>query len=460
MNCEFCEKEFNTISSLNHHKKTAKYCLKIQKKDNEEFKCMYCLNIYATKDSLSNHLKICRNKDSFIYKYLEDENIKLKDENIKLKEENIELKLIISKLEAEINIYKKDHETISDIAEKYILKNQINNQDMTFKLILENGEVMDIGIRSDGYINATQLCKAGGKAFADYQKTKQTQDYLQALSSVMNIPITELIDIKHGGIDQGTYVHRKIGYHMSQWISSYFSVQVSNVLDNLFITGRVELGNEKNNSELEYIYQEKINNLQNKLKNYETTIFNRNIDYCPIEYYGKDIVYFLKFNIPVHLYDEYISKYPNMNNKDYSCVEFGVSSDIEKRLISHKRDKKKDDIIFLHAIELKKRYTASKMEYYIKTIAQQLNIKFEYEKKKECVLVNEEMFNVLVNKINTGLSNLEDIEETDIEDERIDVEDEHTKYKYEIKKVEMITELFKNKLLTFDEYKNILETIR
>ena len=45
------------------------------------------------------------------------------------------------------------------------------------KLILENGEIMNIGIRSDGYINAMQLCKAGGKAFADYQKSKQTQDY-------------------------------------------------------------------------------------------------------------------------------------------------------------------------------------------------------------------------------------------------------------------------------------------
>ena len=47
---------------------------------------------------------------------------------------------------------------------------------------------------------------------------------------------------------------------MSQWISPQFSIKFSNVLDNLFITDRVELGDDKSNSELENIYREKINN--------------------------------------------------------------------------------------------------------------------------------------------------------------------------------------------------------
>ncbi len=216
----------------------------------------------------------------------------------------------------------------------------------------------------------------------------------------MGIPVDELIIYETGSNEnRATWGHPQIAINIAQWISPQFDVQVSRWVFELNVTGKVELGNEKSNKELEYLYQEKINNLQNKLKNYETTIFNRNIDYCPIEYYGKDVVYFLKFNIPVNLQAEYISKYPNLDNKEYSCIEFGVSSDLEKRLLSHKRDRKKDNIIFLHAIELKKRYTASKMEFYLKTIANQLNIKFDYEKKKECFLANEEMFNILVNKI-------------------------------------------------------------
>ncbi len=461
MECTFCNKIFATKSSLNNHQKTTKYCLKLQgKNQKDKFECQYCNKIFTIKTNLIGHYVICKEKE--IHDRLKEREEELQKEFNKEKE----------KLEIRLN--------------NKLNLNQLK-EDTTFKLILENNEVMNIGIRSDGYINATQLCKAGGKEFKHYKENKQTQDYLHVLSSVVGIPSTELIDIKQGGVNQGTYVHRKVGYHLSQWISPSFAVQVSNILDNLFITGKVELGNENSNIELENIYKEKINNLQNKLKNYETTIFNRNIDYCPIEYYSKDIVYFLKFNIPVHLYSEYVSKYPNIDNPVYSCIEFGVTSDIEERLKSHKRDKKKDNLIFLHAIELNKRYTASKMEFYIKRISQQLNVKFDYEKKKECILINEEMFNILVNKINSGLNNTEDEEEkeneneekenetirykieikkldNDIEIKKLDNEKEKEKDKMTteiiIKKIDSITDLFKNKLITLEDYKSMLEELK
>lgn len=593
MECDFCKKNLSSLSALKYHQKSAKYCLITQgSTSGSNFDCNYCDRKFNTKQHLITHHISCKEKKSKdklkdkedikekLTKDFEKEKEELKKEfdkeknelKIKLENKNVFkdtfFKLILENEDiTNINIrsdgyinatqlckagrkdfddYQKTKQTqdylqalsyntgipntelIIDIEkggiiqgtyvhrklvyhlvqwispsfavqvlnvlenlnnEKILIQPQpikkINN-DMTFKLILGNGEIINISIRSDGYINATQLCKAGGKTFSDYQKTKQTQDYLQVLSSDMNILITDLVNIKQGGINQGTYVHRKVAYHMAQWLSPSFTVQVSNILDNLLITGKVELGNEKSNKELDYLYQEKINNLQNeldnknnKLKNYETTIFDRNIDYCPIEYYGKDIVYFLKFNIPINLYTEYISKYPNLDNKEYSCIEFGVSSDFEKRLMNHKRDRKKDNIIFLHAIELKKRYTASKMELYLKTIAQQLNIKFYYEKRKECVLVNEEMFNILVNKIHIGLDNLEEEDDEnekenyyeqekmkisnsnfDIEIKKLDNEIEIKKLdnekEIEIKKIEMITELVKNKLITIDEFKNML----
>lgn len=139
-------------------------------------------------------------------------------------------------------------------------------EDTEFKLKLLNNEIMNIGIRKDGYVNATQLCKAGNKLFGHYQTSKQTQDYLQALSPVIGIPITELIDIKQGGINQGTYVHRKVAYHLAQWISPQFAVQVSNVLDELMLTGKVELGKEKSNEELENVYKEKLSEMENQLE--------------------------------------------------------------------------------------------------------------------------------------------------------------------------------------------------
>ena len=251
------------------------------------------------------------------------------------------------------------------------------------------------------------------------------------------------------------------------------------------LTGSVELGNEKSNSELDAIYNDKLNNLNkelefktNKLKKYETTIFNRTTDICPIEYYSKDVVYFFKFETPLHLRSKYVAEYPNIDNREYICIEFGVSSNFEQRIKAHKSDKTKDGSILLHVIEMDKRYTASKMESYIKTIAKQMNIKFDYEKKLECILVNEEEFNILINKINTGLNTLEDydteIKETDIQDIRepclvnsleielrkLDIQVEMKKIEVEAdkinKKIESVTDLFKNKIISFTEYKEMI----
>ena len=74
----------------------------------------------------------------------------------------------------------------------------------------------------------------------------------------MIFPILELITSKIGGNHTGTWVHRKIGYHLAQWLSPNFAIQVSNWLDELFITGKVELGQEKSNKELENKFQEQI----------------------------------------------------------------------------------------------------------------------------------------------------------------------------------------------------------
>ncbi len=460
MNCSFCNKIFSSKSSLNVHQKTTKSCLKLQgKNEDKNFECKYCNKKFTVKQNLTSHYGICKEKE-------------ISD---KLKEKEEELKKEFNK--------EKEHLEIK-------LNNNKTNSLITYKpLILNN--ITIIARQTDGFINLTQLCKAGKKEFSNWLKNKNSEVFLQVLSSSLLIRRDEIIIYESGSNEKrATWGHPQVAINIAQWISPQFDVQVSKWIFELGVTGKVELGNEKSNSELENIYQEKINNLQNKLKNYETTIFNRNIDYCPIEYYGKDIIYFLKFNIPVHLHDEYLSKYPMLQDSDYKCIEFGVTSDLEKRLLSHKRDKKKDSLIFLHAIELKKRYTASKMEYYIKTIAKQLNISFEYEKKKECVLVNEELFNILVNKISNGLNNLEDdIEETEIEDEKFDIEEDNVKYKYDIeikkldiekeikkldnekekdkmdkeiiiKKIEMVTDIFKNNLITFDDFKNMLEVLK
>ena len=110
-------------------------------------------------------------------------------------------------------------------------------------LILSDGKTMSIPVRKDGMVNATALCKAGVKKFNDYTRQKQTQAYLQALENVTGIPVTELINTTQGGIPeyQGTYVHRKVGLHLAQWIDPYFAIQVSRWKDDIKSESNKEL---------------------------------------------------------------------------------------------------------------------------------------------------------------------------------------------------------------------------
>jgi hypothetical protein len=96
-----------------------------------------------------------------------------------------------------------------------------------FKLKLSNNVISDIDVREDGYINITQLCKAGGKSFVEYNKVKQNQGYLEAISSFLRIPNAELIDIKLSG----TYAHPKVACHLAKWISSDFEEQVLDFIE-------------------------------------------------------------------------------------------------------------------------------------------------------------------------------------------------------------------------------------
>jgi hypothetical protein len=71
MNCEYCNTEFKTKSSLNIHKIKAKYCLILQGKlDKKEiiFKCDFCEKVLSSKQCLEIHKEKCKGKKEDIFK--------------------------------------------------------------------------------------------------------------------------------------------------------------------------------------------------------------------------------------------------------------------------------------------------------------------------------------------------------------------------------------------------------
>jgi hypothetical protein len=106
---------------------------------------------------------------------------------------------------------------------------------------------------SDGYLDATAMCKASGKLFTGYKRLKSTQEFLAELSDfliknpVMLISITEqnqqLIQTIQGGTpeEQGTWVHPYVAINLAQWCSPIFAVIVTDWVYGLLTKGSVSL---------------------------------------------------------------------------------------------------------------------------------------------------------------------------------------------------------------------------
>ena len=83
---------------------------------------------------------------------------------------------------------------------------------------------------SDGFADATAMCQANGKLWADYQRLQRTQEYLKALEAVMGNPITgeqaQLIQMTQGGPAhlQGTWIHPRLAVDLARWLNPAFAV--------------------------------------------------------------------------------------------------------------------------------------------------------------------------------------------------------------------------------------------
>lgn len=128
--CDYCGKNFSTISSLNNHKKTALYCIKAREgTKNTENICKYCDKSFTTKYSLKTHLSTCSIK--------KDIELELYKKNIE-KEHREEL----SRIKIKYKVIVSSHKETNKKLEKHI-------KSLNDKIITLEGRLKE----QDGYID-------------------------------------------------------------------------------------------------------------------------------------------------------------------------------------------------------------------------------------------------------------------------------------------------------------------
>ena len=100
------------------------------------------------------------------------------------------------------------------------------------------GEFKVLIRRSDGYINATKLCKDGGKELFHWSSNETSKKFVEELIPVLGIPRIDLICVVKGGNNQeitGTYVHPELIPHVASWVSPKFAIMVSKIVNNYIV---------------------------------------------------------------------------------------------------------------------------------------------------------------------------------------------------------------------------------
>lgn len=74
---------------------------------------------------------------------------------------------------------------------------------------------------TDGFVNASAMCKANEKRWADYWRTDRAGEYAEALFEETQIPISQLVQVRHGN---ETWIHPQVAVDLARWISAPFAV--------------------------------------------------------------------------------------------------------------------------------------------------------------------------------------------------------------------------------------------
>ena len=61
--------------------------------------------------------------------------------------------------------------------------------------LIKNWNGKTIRIRKDRYVSLTDMAQSCNKLFANWNQNSSTKSYLETLSSVIGIPITELVQV-------------------------------------------------------------------------------------------------------------------------------------------------------------------------------------------------------------------------------------------------------------------------
>ena len=103
-----------------------------------------------------------------------------------------------------------------------------------------------VSFNNNGYLNASAIAKHFGKRVPDFIKTEQNQEYIAALAEHLSktkkivLDRNQLVIVKHGGNQSGTWLHPKLAIHFARWLDPRFAVWCDEQIEHI-LSGSLKL---------------------------------------------------------------------------------------------------------------------------------------------------------------------------------------------------------------------------
>lgn len=148
--CEYCDTKFKNKYNLKNHQINAKFCLEIQKENNESYECKICYKQLKHKNEYEIHLNSCDKKNYEDYKKMYEQlNNKLEV----YKTKNLKLKL---SLKEEIKLKENYQRLFEQEKERY--QKQIEEEKERYENLLKDYKILtNKAIENAGTKNTTNI---------------------------------------------------------------------------------------------------------------------------------------------------------------------------------------------------------------------------------------------------------------------------------------------------------------
>lgn len=100
-----------------------------------------------------------------------------------------------------------------------------------------NGTAITFQHGANVMVNATEMAKPFDKHAKHWLGNQSTKEFLEALTKVRNLTLADLVTVRYGGDNPGTWMHEDVAMEFARWLSPKFAIWCNDRIKELLTQG-------------------------------------------------------------------------------------------------------------------------------------------------------------------------------------------------------------------------------